>query len=379
MVLWIIFALLTALALLGVLWPTLRGKPSGGGSDVAVYRDQLKELEAELARGQIDEAEAEAARIEISRRLLAAGEADSAKPKAGRSKAAKVALARDTRILSVAAIAIPLASVGIYLWLGSPGLPGAPYAKRLAGVESEARGPQAIARLVAQVEARLREEPQDGRGWDVIAPVYVRLGRYGDAADAYSRALKLLGENAKRLEGFGEARALADNGIVGERSRKAFAAALKRDPDLPKSRFWLGIALEQDGKLGEALDTWRALLARAEANAPWRGLVEQRIANAEATLAARIGRGPEEAEGDAASRMSQRERDAMINAMVEGLASRLAEDGDDLQGWLRLTRSYMVLGRREAAAKALSQARANFSGDRAALAQLQSLAKELGL
>lgn len=381
MVLWIVFAILTALALGAVMWPALRsGAAREGGSDVAVYRDQLKELEAELARGQIGKAEGKAARIEISRRLLAAGEAEALEAKADKSNAAHEG---DLKILGAAALTLPALAVAAYLALGSPGLPGAPHAERLAQVEAEARGAQAISRLVAQVEARLREEPQDGRGWEVIAPVYARLGRYGDAAEAYERAGALLGKSAQRLEGYGEARALADNGIVGDQSKRAFEAALKLDKTLAKSRFWLGVALEQDGRTQDALAAWRVLLAEAEAEAPWRGFVEERIARVSGQAPApnkpRPQPGPDAQDIEAAGRMEAGDRAQMINAMVERLANRLAQNGDDLEGWLRLTRSYMVIGNRDGAAKALKTARGTFASEAEALAKLDALARELGL
>ncbi len=381
MELWIIFAALTALALAALLWPLLRDGGGEGGGDVAVYADQLKELEAELARGQIEEREAEAARIEISRRLLAADERKQAEKRARRAPG-RGRLA-EARILMGAAIAVPALSLALYLSFGSPGLHDAPHAERMRAADSAETTPDGIARLVAQVEERLRAHPEDGLGWDVIAPVYARLGRFQDAAHAYRRANALLGETAGRLEGYGEARALADNGVVGENARKAFEGALKHDPDRPKSRFWLGVALEQDGRIAEAVAAWRALIANADERTPWRPFVEEQIAEAEAKLgkqpqAAKPKEpGPEEVA--AAARMSADQRNAMINDMVEGLAGRLARNGNDLQGWLRLTRSYMVLGRRQQAREALETARANFEGDPKALAQLQSLKQELGL
>jgi len=381
MVLWIIFALLTGLALGAVLWPLLAEKGAMAGSeasDADVYLDQLREIEADLADGQLAPQEAKAARLEASRRLLAASRADKTaqQGKAKKARKAKGDRALGTTILTGAAFVLPVLSVALYLAFGSPGLPGAPYQARLEGAP-QAKG---VAKLIAQVEERLRQQPQDGEGWNVIAPVYVRLGRYAEAASAYQRAVALLGETASRLEGYGEARTLADNGIVNEAARKSFERALALDGKRPKTRYWLGVALEQDGRTEEAVATWQKLLEGAEAGAPWRPLVEQRIANARTGLAGDSApKGPGAEDIAAAAAMSTSERAAMINEMVAGLARRLDQDGSDLKGWLRLTRAYMVLQKPEAARGALAKARKSMAGDAQALAQLDALARELKL
>jgi len=381
MVLWIIFALLTGLALGAVLWPLLaeKGAMAGGeASDADVYLDQLREIEADLADGQLAPQEAKAARLEVSRRLLAASKANkkAQQGKAKKARKAKGDRALGTTILTGAAFVLPVLSVALYLAVGSPGLPGAPYQARLEGAP-QAKG---IAKLIAQVEERLRQHPQDGEGWNVIAPVYVRLGRYAEAASAYQRAVALLGETASRLEGYGEARVLADNGIVNEAARKSFERALALDGKRPKTRYWLGVALEQDGRIEEAVATWQTLLEGAEAGAPWRPLVEQRIANARTGLDGDgAPKGPGAEDIAAAAAMSPSQRAAMINEMVAGLARRLDQDGSDLKGWLRLTRAYMVLQKPEAARGALAKARKSMAGDAQALAQLDELARELKL
>lgn len=381
MLLWITFAAITALVLATVLWPLLRGNEptmAEASHDIAIYRDQLAEIDADLSRGLIGEAEAEAAKAEISRRLLArAGSEEGAeltvRPRSGLAVASAI----------TAAAAIPVLTLGFYLTYGAPGMPDQPLATRLQQPNDD----QDIAVLVGKVEARLREHPEDGRGWDVIAPVYFRMQRYQDAANAYATALRLEGESVRRLTGYGEALVLANNGIVGEKARVAFEKALETDKTIPKVRFWLGIAAEQDGRYERALETWRGMLADAPADAPWRGMVTERIAIAQAKL----GRGdapastPEAASGPnreqvaAAEQMSPEDRAAMINQMVEGLAQRLAKDGSDLQGWLRLVRAYSVLGERGKAQEALKSARANFEGNQTALGQLAALQESLGL
>jgi cytochrome c-type biogenesis protein CcmH len=392
MLLWLIFAALTAGTLTAVLWPLLRGSADGAAKsagDAAVYDDQLKEIEADLDRGLISAADAKAARTEVSRRLLAAADEAQANERAARAPASS------SRVLALgcALLCLPVLSLILYLSFGSPGLPGRPLAARLqAPVDS-----QKITALVARVEARLREHPEDGQGWDVIAPVYLKHQRFQEAAQAYQHALRLLGEDTRRLEGYGEALALASNGIVTEQARGALEAALARDASLLKARFWLAVAKEQDGLYREAAAAWRDMLERGDENAPWRPMIEGRLQMADARAASggapqgQVQRppqaqaaspeqpGPSAGDVEAAKRMAPAERAAMINQMVEGLAARLAHDGSDLNGWRRLVRAYVVLGKRQQAAKALSDARRNFAGDPEALAALNALAKDLDL
>ena len=181
--LWVIFALMTAAAIFAVVWPLGRpSRASAGGSDLAVYKDQLKEIDSDRASGLIGEAEAEAARLEISRRLLAAADAPSGASvaAAGSSKAER------RRVAAVVALAVlTLGPLGFYIALGSPNIPGEPAFARV----TTPKGHESIASLVSQVEAHLATNPNDGAGWEVLAPVYTRLGRFDDAVQARKKAL----------------------------------------------------------------------------------------------------------------------------------------------------------------------------------------------
>ena len=179
--------------------------------------------------------------------------------------------------MAVAAL-LPLLTLALYLTQGSPGQPAYPMAGRSQSSLEQAN----VGDLIAKVEARLREHPEDGQGWDVIAPIYFKLGRFREAAAAYASAARLEGETVRRLAGFAEAAVLAADGIVGEEARVAFEKILKSEPGRPEPRFWLALAKEQDGKLADALADYKALLAEAPARAPWRGAVEGRIAEVSA-------------------------------------------------------------------------------------------------
>lgn len=381
MLFWVLCAVLTAAVLYVVTRPLAVGTvaATAGGevsSDVAVYRDQLGEIEADRLRGLLSDTEAETARVEISRRLLSrseAGRAASANDTVRRSPKA----ARATFI--AAALLVPALSLAIYLALGSPGLPGQPHAARVA-VPAEK---DTIDSLVAKVEERLRAHPEDGQGWDVIAPVYLRQGRFTEAAQAYRHAIRLLGESPERLAGLGEATVFASNGIVTEEARRTFERLSKIEPAQPEPRFWLALAKEQDGDLAGALEGYRKLVADAPPHAGWRRSVEQRIA----ALEQRMGngeaqddrRGPTAEDIAAAEKLAPADRAAMIQQMVDGLAERLEADGKDLAGWQRLLRAYAALGQKNKATDALTKARKAFAGDDTSLSALDKLARKLGL
>jgi cytochrome c-type biogenesis protein CcmH len=381
--LWVILAGLTAIVLFFVLRPLAGGgaaAPVREAFDAAVYRDQLQEIESDRARGLIGDAEAEAARLEVARRLLAADSkmADSdAAPK--RSKPAWAAL------IGIA-LALPLAAVSLYLLYGSPRLPDEPLAARLQDPASKTN----VAALVARVEARLRTHPNEGEGWDVIAPVYLSMQRYEDAAEAYSQAIRLLGASAKRLSGYGQALVLEKGGVVSDAAKHALEQAHALDATLVEPRILLAIAKEQDGDYAGAIADWRGLLDRQGANEVWRAMIEKRIAVAQAHLSGKpvagtetapqgSAPGPSAADVAAAQNMSPADRQAMIEGMVQKLAARLAQQGDDLAGWLRLVRAYTVLDRKDDALAALARAKTQFAGNTQAIEQLDALAAELGL
>jgi cytochrome c-type biogenesis protein CcmH len=194
MLLWLAFALLTAAVLAVVLAPLARPAREverAEAGTLAVYRDQLDEIEAERARGLVDDSDAAAARIEVSRRLLAsAGANDETRAASGKAPTPRLA-----PVTMAVAVLTPLLTLALYLANGSPGLPSYPVAGRAASPLEQAQ----VGDLVAKVEARLREHPEDGQGWDVIAPVYFKLGRFREAAAAYAAAARLEGETVRAL------------------------------------------------------------------------------------------------------------------------------------------------------------------------------------
>lgn len=361
LLLWLGFAVMTA----AVVWALLRpfGRQpeiEGQARDVELYRDQLAEVSRDLERGVIAPAEAEAAKIEVSRRLLAAADAAEREGAAPRRSPRFVAL--------LMLLAVPLLSLGLYLDLGSPDLPDVPFAPRVAGPANELP----LDALVLKVEQHLKSDPADLRGWEVLAPAYIRQGNFPAAATAWSRAILLGGETAARLAARGEAEVLAANGVVTPAARDDFAKAVEKDAHEPRAQFYLGIADVQDNKKDEAVARWTKLLASAPKDAPWRASVEAELAGLKNPAP-----GPTAEQADAAANMTPEARQQMIEGMVSGLAARLDKKPDDLAGWLRLVRAYGVLGKRPEADAALGKARAIFASDKAALAELDAAEKGL--
>jgi cytochrome c-type biogenesis protein CcmH len=364
MALWFVFALMTAVAVFAVLWPLGRGaRKEREGSETAVYKDQLAEVSRDAASGMIAPAEADAARVEISRRLLAASDDE-----ASATSTANVPLRRAVAI--VALVVMPLIAAAFYARLGSPSIGDFPIAARMAAPLANAP----LERLVAQVETHLEKNPADGRGWEVLAPVLFKIGRYDDAVRAWRNSIRYNGETATRRSDLGEAMAAAAGGVVTSEAKAELERAIALDPNEVKARYLVGLAAEQDGRKADAADIWRGMLANAPADAPWRPLVQAALS--------RVGVAAPKLSDDtiaAAKEMSEGDRNTMIRGMVERLATRLKDNGDDVEGWLRLVRAYIVLGEREKARGALNDARQATAKDAARLKQLNDGIKDLGL
>ena len=370
MTLWLILAVMTAAALFAVLWPLSRtaGSARSGGSDMAVYRDQLDEIERDRAAGLIGATEAGAARVEISRRLLAA----AATAQATSSPSAATSGAWRRRAAAVASLlALPVLAAGFYLWLGSPELAS----KQPVAQSDGAPARQSVESLVAQVEAHLKRNPEDGRGWEILAPVYMRLDRYSDSVTAWRNTLQLLGESAERDADLGEALTAEANGVVTAEAKAAFVRAATLDRTLVTARYYLGLAAEQDGEREKAAKIWRDLIAEAPAGAEWVGDVRNALARVEGNSTQPPG--PSAAQMAAATDQPPEQQAAMIHSMVDRLAALLKQDGSDVDGWVRLARSYKVLGEPDKARAAIADARQALAGDPGKLEKLNAALKTL--
>lgn len=379
MLFWILSALLV-IASFAALFRTLM---ASGGSvvptaayDVSVYKDQLAELDRDIERGLLSPQEASRARTEISRRLIAASErAEMSGAGAG------AASPRSRRYLvlglGVLMIVCPLA---LYVYFGSPGLPAQPFAARQ---KERLKVQQQMAEVHQQLQAlraRLQSNPKEVEGWILLGRAYMELGEFDHAVTAFDDAMTANGPSARLLVAKAIALIYADQGRVTKRAEDALRAALKIDPGSSVAQYFIGMALVQRHDLVGAVKLWRAAIAGAPADAPWLAEAKGNLARAEqelATSAASPGVGPTSEDVAAAGTMNETDRNAMIKGMVARLDARLKEKPHDLEGWLKLIRSYGVLGDAAAARDAVARARAAFAGDTDALKRLAAAEKAL--
>ena len=356
---------MTVAVLTALLWPVLKSRPENHAQDRdaydrAIFRDQLTELGRDVERGAIGETEAEAARNEIARRLIGVS--------ANTSKPAALPGTRSAALLAV--LLVPLLVLPLYLKSGRPSLPDMPLAARLDGAVTAGD----FDALIAKVERHLAEQPNDIKGWQVLAPAYRRVQRWNDAAEAFGNILRLKEPNAAEIADYAEMLVFANQGMVPAEAQRAFTEALKLDPKLAKARFFAALALKQEGKADEARLAFEALLAETPADAGFRPMLEAEVKD--------ITSRPPTLSQDTlaqANAMNASDQQAMIRSMVDGLEQKLKANGDDLEGWLKLMRARSVLNETDKASTAYRTARGQFKERPEALSALDGLARELNI
>ncbi len=380
--LFVVLGLMTVAALALLLPPLLRrhGRAAPRHAyDLEIYRDQLRELDRDAERGLIGAGQHASARAEIERRMLGAARPDDAAHRAAPSIVTAF----------VVAIALPLVAGSLYLWLGSPGLEGQPFATREQPARPLAEGAERadIAALVEGLAKRLEAQPDDLEGWVMLGRSYGVLKRYDDAVVALRHALMVADGEPDVTAMLGEYQVFAAGGAVTPEAIATFETALERNPNQPAGRFYLGLARAQAGDMGAALDLWVALAKDSPADASWVPSLRERISEtamalgvevpevaapapgaeasgaeltgaevtgaevtgaevtgAEGTAPGARAPGPTREDIESAARMSESERMEMIRGMVARLAERLEDNPDDAAGWERLARSYGTLG-----------------------------------
>jgi cytochrome c-type biogenesis protein CcmH len=316
----LLLALLTAATVGVLLIPLLRSRFDASSrfeGELGIYRDQLAEIERERAGGTLAENDAAAARTEVERRILAAADQASA------VRSTKPAATLHKLLPPALALALPLLALGLYLQLGHPGLPSAPFAPGNA----PAADPQMdIARQLAEARAQAAARPDD--------------------PDAQSA--------------LGEALTLEADGTVTQPALEAFNKALQRNPGDPRAVYYLALHEAQSGDSAAALTRWRDLLAKYP-DAPFapglRAEIERvaRAAGVDPGLPAPPP-SPSREQQDAMAKLSPAERQQAVRGMVEGLAERLKDNPQDRAGWLRLANAWRVLGENAKAVDAYAHA-----------------------
>jgi len=385
MLLFIALGAMTVVALALVAVPLLRRHRAvapRAGYDVEVYRDQLRELDVDLERGVISAEERDGARLEIERRLLAAAPAEPA-PEAS---------APDTTHLITAfavVVALPLVAGSLYLWLGAPGAVDQPIAARErpatpAVTAMPEGGVPDVEQMVIGLAERLRSQPDDLDGWIMLGRSYSVLERFDEAVVALKHAEMMAKGDASVTAMLGEFQVFAAGGVVTPEAKATFDDAVARDAGHPAARFYLALAKRQVGDAQGALDDWLALLRDSDPAATWLPVLRQRIDETAAGLGVDVAGltpappaasaapsapppGPTAEDVAAAAGMSADDQGEMIRGMVARLAERLEDEPGDLDGWLRLGRSYGVLGEPQKSRDAYAQAAALSPDDPAIL------------
>ncbi len=362
MMFWIILGILSVIAILTLIMPLWRANqtPVEWQSEaLAVYADQLDEVQSEAQRGLIPANDAQAAIVEIKRRMLAANRDEKS--------AGKPAPQGGRGVLVVAALATPMLATALYFTIGSPGTPSIPFAER----QEERASAAEVTELTTRLLNRLTTDPDGGatEGWDLLAQAYMRMGQYEDAANAFGAIADRSDVTSSTLSQYAEALIASENGIVTPKASRIIDRAHDLNPDNPAAVYYKAVALDQSGDGATAYDLLVARLNSADSFAPW---MEVFVGQAN-TIGEKSGRprvdlasfapmmqqdapGPSAADMAAASDLSEEDRSAFIRSMVARLASRLETEPDDLDGWMRLGRAYGVLGENDNARAAYLRA-----------------------
>lgn len=358
MILPFLLALMALAALVPIVAPLLRGNrpvPDRATFDQAVYRDQLHELDRDIARGLITPAEGDAARLEIQRRLLAADKLQTGVAR----------LSRSPVLAAIVFVLIAGGSVASYMKLGAPGVPDEPFASRTAEVAQD-QGQKSLQQATEALAAKLKQNPSDASGWLLYGRSLVMLRDWNGAEDAYRHAIALGQTNPDILGDHAEIMVMQAGGTVTPAAEAAFKQVLQADPSSGIAQYYLALAAMQAGEPRKAIDGFQALLAEMPADSPMRGQLAAKIADAAQAAGIPVpelakgtqapASGPDAKTVAEAASMPDAQKQAMIRGMVAQLAAKQASDPSNLDGWMRLGRAYAVLHEMDKAAGAYDKA-----------------------
>lgn len=369
MTLWLLLAAITSGTLALILAPLPRRR-GATAPERAIYRDQLDEIAQDLERGILSEDQAKTARLEIERRLLAYDSGNRAVP----------ADDRPIGWIAGALLSIFVAggAFGLYWTLGTPSLSDHPAGKSAGGMAGGQEAPE-LRQAAEALAAKLKDNPDDVRGWILLARTQAMLQQWAASAESYRRAMDLTGNAPEVASAYGEMLVLQADGVVGPNALDAFSQALSKDPKNVAARFYLAMAEAQAGRPRKAVEQWRALETDSPADAPWLPALRQNIADAAKAAGMEIPSAPAEIQTGNAPGNAPGNANEMIRSMVARLAGRLEKEPGDVEGWLKLAHSYRVLGEKEKAAGALARAASATPKDaRIPLAQARALIEDAG-
>jgi cytochrome c-type biogenesis protein CcmH len=339
-----ISALLTLLVVAWLVRPLLR-KPTGSGIsseklNAAIHRDQLHALEADLARGVISQQDFETTRDELQLRLLDDTESFEASP-----KNRKAGFWTPKRTSLAVGISLPVLALGLYLQLGTP--------EAINPVATAESNDHQMKEMIDSLAARLKANPNDPKGWAMLARSYKAMGRFEEAQLAFEKAGDIVKTDPDLLVDHAELTAiLAGNKLEGK-PQQMIEEALRLNPEHPMGLMMAGVAAYQNADYKNAVTRWEKLLTMLPPDSPDAQQMQANIDDARAKgglVATESNKLPPIPAGAAAGMTPDK-----INDMVDRLAARLKDNPDDLAGWARLARAYKVQKRLDEAAAAYAK------------------------
>lgn len=413
MVFWILICFvalsLTGLLALVLLRAHANGEPPAA-YDLRVYRQQLSDVDKDLARGVINEADANRIRTEVSRRILAA-DAMLQKQTSGEDQPKGISLA--TALLC--GLVVVGGALGLYSSLGAPGYPDMSLASRIAESEAYAASrptqqeaeerippqpaPEAdpsYLKLVEQLRETAGARPDDAQGQALLAQHEANLGNFKAAYQAKENYIEIMSGDLdpQDYSELAELMIMATGGYVSPEAEDILMGTLSLDPRNGPARYYLGLMEGQHNRPDIAYRIWADTLRQGPAGAPWIVGIQSQIEE----MAFRAGvdytpitppggeppardglTGPSQEDVEAAAALTAAERQEMIRGMVANLSDRLATEGGSAEEWARLISALTVLGETDRARAIYAEAQSRFGEIPAELAKIEAAASQAGL
>jgi cytochrome c-type biogenesis protein CcmH len=343
---WIGAALLSALAAVLIVFRSARASAATAevaeDPSLAVYRRQLTEIDDLAERGLLPEGEQGSARAEAARRLLTAADQPAPAPPSRPGQ----------WLVAAAATAAPLIAAGLYLWLGSPGTPDQPFAKRLVEWSKQDAATLQPAQMVALLTGAIPNHRDDPTLYYYLARAQAQAGDPFSAERSLHKAIALAPGRADLWSALGAFLVGQSQGEPSADALAAFAKAQSFDPNDVDALYYLSRAKIGAGDVAGGLAGWTTLLSELKPDDPRKAIMAAQIAQVQKTHALPVDQ-PQQPAAQGADTSQQ----ALINGMVAKLAAQLGAAPDDPAGWARLIHSYGVLGDKARQDAALAKAR----------------------
>lgn len=340
-----IAALMTLLVVAWLIYPLLRPSQHRGVSaerlNIDIHRDQLKALEADLERGVISQQDFEASRDELQLRLL-----DDTESHESRQPNHSNSFWSAKRIAWLMGLATPALAIGIYIELGAP--------TAIDRVAPTAVDDKQVKQMVDTLAAKLQANPDNPKGWAMLARSYKVLGRLEEAKAAFEKAGDYVHTDPDVLLDYAALLGILNGSKLEGQAAQMINEVLTLSPNHPNGLMLSGISAYQRADYATAVKQWEKLLGLLDPNSADAQQIQANIddARAQGKLPSADSSKLPPVPAGAANGSTTPE---MINQMVERLASRLKDNPNDYPGWARLANAYKVQGRLDEAVQAFGK------------------------